>query len=154
MEAVSGGRRLVCADGGQNRQRTAAAFLHPPNHRVQPLSTDLATIPPPHTVILGRMETCDRLWVGIFRHYCTAMIWPSRSTVNRAIFVFDSRTLSALKVMNLKICPHRHFTRFDCWRQSNKCMYCVFRLCFDCYIQWIQQLCNRTVIIELPLLVV
>ena len=65
MEAVSGGRRLVCADGGQNRQRTAAAFLHPPNHRVQPLSTDLATIPPPHTVILGRMETCDRLWVGI-----------------------------------------------------------------------------------------
>ena len=48
MEAVSGGRRLVCADGGQNRQRTAAAFLHPPNHRVQPLSTDLATIPPPH----------------------------------------------------------------------------------------------------------
>ena len=92
--------------------------------------------------------------LGIFRHYCTAMIWPSRSTVNRAIFVFDSRTLSALKVMNLKICPHRHFTRFDCWRQSNKCMYCVFRLCFDCYIQWIQQLCNRTVIIELPLLVV
>ena len=44
----------MCADGGQNRQRTAAAFLHPPNHRVQPLSTDLAKIPSPLTVTLSR----------------------------------------------------------------------------------------------------
>ena len=97
MEAVSGGRRLVCADGGQNRQRTAAAFLHPPNHRVQPLSTDLATIPRPHTVTLGR-DGNVRLVVGgdLYHFNCNDLV----ISLNRTIFVLKSRTFSAHKVIN------------------------------------------------------